>query len=149
MGQINRYLRRVIRWVVVRCLGQRLRPLRLLCSMIFASLLLSGCVHYDVGVHFDHPNHGEIVQHIKLGERLWSFSGESATEWLNSIERRAQELQGKTRRSNQEITVTIPSTMGLNWKRSSTNFLTQMGRKIQRVLPVQQLNCLLSTLSLV
>jgi len=103
--------------------------MRLLCSIIFASLLLSGCVHYDVGVHFDHPNHGEIVQHIKLGEQLWSFSGESATEWLNSIERRARELQGKTRRSNQEITVTIPFNNGAELEAKLNQFFNPDGKK--------------------
>ncbi len=78
-----------------------------------ASLLLSGCVEYDVGVTFNNPHRGEIVQHIKLGERLTSFSGDSAQEWLTSIERRVRQLQGKTKRvSNEEITVTIPFNNG-------------------------------------
>ena len=63
-------------------------------------------------MNFDSPNHGEIVQHIKLGERLTSFSSDSVQEWLNSIERRVHQLQGKTKRSNQEMTVTIPFNNG-------------------------------------
>jgi hypothetical protein len=86
---------------------------RFVWLIVFASLLLSGCVNYDVGVNFDSPNHGIIAQHIKLGERLVSFSGDSASEWLNSIERRARKLQGKTlRMSNEEIAVTIPFNNG-------------------------------------
>jgi len=69
---------------------------------------------------------GEIVQHIKLGERLMSFSGDSAQEWLNSIERRTQQLQGKTKRSQTKLLSQFPSTMVLNWKRNSTNFSTQL-----------------------
>ena len=90
-----------------------LAQVRLFSVVLLASLLLSGCVQYQVGVNFTHPNRGEIVQHIKLGERLISFSGESASDWLSSIERRARLLQGKVKRlSNEEIAVTIPFNNG-------------------------------------
>jgi Protein of unknown function (DUF3153) len=88
-------------------------PKPILWLVLLASLLLSGCVQYDVGVNFDNSNHGELVQHIKLGERLTSFSGDYVYEWLNSIERRARKLEGKTRRiSPEEIIVTIPFSNG-------------------------------------
>jgi hypothetical protein len=89
------------------------RQSKLLWVTILMAFLLSGCVEYDVGVKFDHPNSGELVQHIRLGERLTSFSGESVYEWLNSIERRTRKLEGKTRRiSKEEIIVTIPFSNG-------------------------------------
>ncbi|OUL23614.1 hypothetical protein BV378_20910 [Nostoc sp. RF31YmG] len=88
-------------------------PKPILWMVLLASLLLSGCVQYDVGVNFDNSNHGELVQHIKLGERLTSFSGDYVYEWLNSIERRARKLEGKTRRiSPEEIIVTVPFSNG-------------------------------------
>lgn len=87
--------------------------LRFICLMLIATLLLSGCVDYDVGVSFDNSNSGELVQHIKLGERLTSFSGEPVYEWLNSVERRARQEEGKVRRpSKEEVIVTIPFTNG-------------------------------------
>lgn len=93
-------------------------------------MLLSGCVKYDLGVNFDNPNRGEIVQHIKLGERLTSFSGDSAQEWLNSIERRARQLQGKTKRlSNQEITVRIPFNNGAELEKKFNEFFNPVERK--------------------
>ena len=52
------------------------------CLVLLVSLLLSGCVQYDVGVNFSNQNHGELVQHIKLGQRLTSFSGDSVYEWF-------------------------------------------------------------------
>ncbi|MBW4668311.1 MAG: DUF3153 domain-containing protein [Cyanomargarita calcarea GSE-NOS-MK-12-04C] len=86
---------------------------RLLLVVLVASLLLSGCVEYDVGLNFDNPNRGELVQHIRLGERLTSFSGESVYDWLNSIERRARKLEGKAQRiSKEEVIVTIPFSSG-------------------------------------
>lgn len=102
----------VIRGISGRCLRQGLSAMRLVGIVLVVSLL-SGCVRYDVGVNFDNPHRGEIVQHIKLGERLTSFSGDSAQEWLNSIERRTRQLEGKVKRlSNEEIAVTIPFNNG-------------------------------------
>ncbi|MBN3926128.1 DUF3153 domain-containing protein [Nostoc sp. NMS4] len=93
----------------------RVFPMRnpILWLVLLTSLLLTGCVKYDVGLNFDNSNSGELVQHIKLGERLTSFSGDSVYEWLNSIERRARQLEGKAQRvSQEEIIVTIPFSNG-------------------------------------
>jgi hypothetical protein len=94
-----------IRRVVVR--------LRVVWVLLLASLILSGCVKYDLGVNLEGPHHGMIVQHIKLGEQLTNFSNSQAQEWLESIEGRAKQLQGKTKRlSDEEIVVTIPFSNG-------------------------------------
>lgn len=88
-------------------------PKPILSLVLLISLLLSGCVQYDMGVNFDHSNSGELVQHIKLGERLTSFNSDYVYEWLNSIERRARKMEGKIRRlSKEEIIVTIPFSNG-------------------------------------
>ncbi|WP_225896370.1 DUF3153 domain-containing protein [Amazonocrinis nigriterrae] len=88
-------------------------PQPILWLVLLTSLLLSGCVQYDVGVNFGNSNSGELVQHIKLEERLTSFSGDYVYEWLNSIERRARKLEGKAKRvSKEELIVTIPFSNG-------------------------------------
>ncbi|MBE9094458.1 DUF3153 domain-containing protein [Tychonema sp. LEGE 07203] len=75
--------------------------------------LVTGCVKYDVGVNFDSQTHGKIVQHIKLGERLTSFSSETVEKWLKSVEQRVRLLNGKTKRlSETEVMVTIPFNNG-------------------------------------
>ena len=82
----------------------------LLCCLLF---LLTGCVHYDVGINFDNQHHGVIVQHIKLGEQLTTLSEKDAQKWLNSIAKRTQKLQGKVKSvSPQEIIVTVPFNNG-------------------------------------
>jgi Protein of unknown function (DUF3153) len=96
-----------------RMMKMIIRRTRVVWLILLASLLLSGCVKYDVGVNFDHANSGELVQHIRLGEKLTSFSGDSVYEWLNSIERRARRLEGKARRiSQEELVVSIPFSNG-------------------------------------
>ena len=76
-----------------------------LVAIVLSTLLLSGCVRYDLGVHFDSPNRGAIVQQIRLDERLTS----TGQTWLNDVEKRVRKVQGKTRRvSDQEVWVTIP-----------------------------------------
>ncbi|MGH8002383.1 MAG: DUF3153 domain-containing protein [Brasilonema sp.] len=79
------------------------------CLLIF----LTGCVRYDVGINFDDQHQGEIVQHIKLGQQLTALSQAEANNWLESVERRARQLQGKSQHiSPQEIVVTIPFNNG-------------------------------------
>ena len=79
--------------------------------MLLASLLLSGCVRYDVGVRFDSPNRGEFTQHIQLEERLQRFSGSTAQQWLTLIEQRSQQLGGRIDRlPDNDLLVTIPFT---------------------------------------
>jgi Protein of unknown function (DUF3153) len=83
--------------------------LRVFLVAILAVVLLSGCVQYDLGVNWEGAHRGKFVQHIKLEERLTNFSNSQVQDWLQSIERRAKQLDGKTKRiSNQEIVVTIP-----------------------------------------
>lgn len=119
---------------LIRVIRGIFRQSRLLWIILVASLLLSGCVRYDVGVTFDNPHRGEIVQHIKLGERLTSFSGDSAQEWLNSIERRTRQLQGKTKRlSNEEITVTIPFNNGAELEAKFNEFFNPIDKKSEAV----------------
>ena len=82
---------------------------RLVWVLLLASLMLSGCVKSEVGVNFESPNRGAIVQHIRLDERLTSFGSGTAKTWLDNIEKRVRRVEGNTRRlSNQEILVTIP-----------------------------------------
>lgn len=64
-------------WQLIRKIVVRLRVLWVL---LLASLLLSGCVKYDVGINFQGQHHGAIVQQIKLGEQLTSFSNSQAQE---------------------------------------------------------------------
>ena len=104
--------------------------MRLLGVLLLASVLLSGCVQYQVGINFDNPNQGEIVQHIKLGERLTSFSSDSVAAWLDSIERRARQLQGKAKRlSNKEVTVTIPFNNGAELAEKFNAFFNPTGKQ--------------------
>ncbi|MEH2068445.1 MAG: DUF3153 domain-containing protein [Nostoc sp.] len=116
----------------------RVFPMRnpILWLVLLTSLLLSGCVKYDVGVNFNNANSGELVQHIKLGEQLTSFSGDSVYEWLNSIERRARKLEGKAQRvSQEEIIVTIPFSNGRELQEKFNEFFNS--RANQPAEPVQ------------
>jgi hypothetical protein len=98
---------------MVSWLGRGFVRMRFLLVLLLASLLLSGCVQYDVGMRFENANRGELVQHVRLEKRLTSFGGDSVYEWLNSIERRARALEGKVRRvSPEEVLVTIPFSNG-------------------------------------
>ena len=79
--------------------------------MLLFSLLLSGCVRYDVGVQFDSANRGEFVQHIQIEERLKQLSGGTAQQWLALIKERTQVLGGRVEQlPDDDLLVTIPFT---------------------------------------
>ena len=102
----------------------------ILWLVVLTSLLLTGCVEYDAGVNFNHSNSGEIVQHIKLGERLTSFSADSVSDWLSSIERRANQLEGKSRRiSASEIIVKIPFSNAQELQEKFNDFFNSRGNE--------------------
>jgi len=80
-----------------------------LLVLLVASLLLSGCVDSDLGIRFDSPNRGEIVQHIQLGDTFTRLSGTTAQQWFNAIEQRSRALGGQTKRlPDQSLVVTLP-----------------------------------------
>jgi hypothetical protein len=96
---------------------------RVVWIALIAVFALSGCVNYEVGLNFDSPTRGAIVQHIRLDERLTSVSSGTAQAWLNNIEQRARQVQGKTRRlSGKEISVTIPFTTGQELEKKFNTF---------------------------
>ncbi|MBD2039423.1 DUF3153 domain-containing protein [Microcoleus sp. FACHB-672] len=106
---------------------------RLLWVIFLASLLLSGCVEYDVGVNFESQTHGEIVQHIQLGEQLRSFSSLTVQQWLDSVKRRTQQLGGKTQRiSEREMLVTIPFNNGAELEKKFNQFFNLVDSKKSR-----------------
>lgn len=111
-------------------IGRQLRRFRVVWMMLLASLLLSGCVQYDAGINFEGPNRGEIVQHIKLGDRLSSLSGASAQQWLETVEQRTRRLGGKIRRtSNQEVTAIIPFSSGADLNAKFNEFVNPSSKK--------------------
>ncbi len=98
-------------------------------------ICLSGCVRYDVGINFDQANKGSIIQHIKLGDQLTSFSKSEANAWLKSIEERAFKLQGQTKKiSDQEIVVSIPFINGKDLVSKFNTFFnpSDLGKKNQK-----------------
>ncbi|NEP11393.1 MAG: DUF3153 domain-containing protein [Symploca sp. SIO2C1] len=122
-------------------LGKILGRLRILSVIILIPLLLSGCVKYDVGINFAGQHHGEIVQHIKLGERLTNFSNSQTTEWLKSIERRARKLRGRTKHvGDQEIIVTIPFNNGAELSSKFNQFFNPIEKKGYRSKAVESID---------
>jgi len=91
--------------------------------VIFASLLLSGCVKYDLGVNFNSTNNGELVQHIQLSEKITIFSSDYLSQWLKTLENRARTLAGSIERvSPVEIVVKIPFTSAKELQEKFTGF---------------------------
>lgn len=109
------------------------------CVILLAiSLVTTGCVNYDVGIQFDSPNRGAIVQRIQLDDRLSTFTSGTAQTWLANIDQRVKRLQGKTRRlSNQEVLATIPFSNGQELeKKFNQYFSAELAAKIRSKKPL-------------
>lgn len=82
--------------------------LRLLWIILLASLCLSGCVRYDVGIRFADANHGEIKQYIRLEQQ--SGMGDTLLQtWVKAMEQNVLNLGGQVNHpSQQEWLIQIP-----------------------------------------
>ncbi|MEI6443804.1 MAG: DUF3153 domain-containing protein [Nostocales cyanobacterium ELA583] len=99
----------------------KIKPIVLM--VILSSLLLSGCVKYDLGVNFNSTNNGELVQHIQLSEKITIFSSDYLSQWLKTLENRARTLAGSIERvSPVEIIVKIPFTSAKELQEKFTGF---------------------------
>ncbi|MBS3026712.1 MAG: DUF3153 domain-containing protein [Dolichospermum sp. DET50] len=91
--------------------------------VMLSSLLLSGCMKYDLGVNFNSTNNGELVQHIQLSEKITIFSSDYLSQWLKTLENRARTLAGSIERvSPTEILVKIPFTSAKELQEKFTGF---------------------------
>ena len=91
--------------------------------LVLASLFLSGCAHYDVGIQFDSQTQGVIVQHVLLGERLATSSGPSVQQWLTQLEQQARQLGAQVRHpSERELAIILPFNNGTDLSRKFNNF---------------------------
>jgi Protein of unknown function (DUF3153) len=108
--------------IIARWMGNIYRQLRTICCVLAIAVMLSGCVEYRTGLHFQSLNYGEVVQQIRLGEQLTSFSQEAVQNWIETIEQRTQQLSGKVERlEDNTLKVTIP----FNNARDLTNKLNR------------------------
>lgn len=72
------------------------------------ALCLSGCIESETGIRYRSQTQGEIVQHLRLSDRL-DPTDPTAQQWLQVLEQRSRSLGGRAVRSSpQELQVTIP-----------------------------------------
>ena len=82
----------------------------LVCCLVIG---LTGCVRYDVGLNFNSPYSGNIVQHIKVAQQLASLDNSGIRKWFDNIESQARHFKGKIKKINsEELLVTIPFSNG-------------------------------------
>lgn len=93
----------------IRPLTRLLVRWRLLWVILVSSLLLSGCVKYDVGIQFSDANHGEIAQYIRFDEQVTGVGDSVLRTWLNTLEYNAKKAGGRIQHpSEQEWLIKIP-----------------------------------------
>ena len=106
--------------------------LRFVLTCLVCVFFLGGCVDYDVEIAFDHQHHGEIHQHLRLGDEFTNFNQQEARKWLRSVEKRAKSLHGSVKRiSKQELDVKIPFNNGGDMVTKFNEFFNPEGQNIQ------------------
>jgi Protein of unknown function (DUF3153) len=87
-----------------------------LAVLVIVAVGLSGCVDGQVGITFDSPHSGQVVQHIKLDTPL-------AQSWLQDLEQRAQASGGQVvRKSAQALDIVLPFTNAADLERRFNGF---------------------------
>lgn len=82
------------------------RLLPLLCLLL--TVALSGCVQAETTIRFQGQTAGELIQHIKLNDRLSALNRPAAQQWFQQLSQRGKQLGGKVRRDRNEWWLTLP-----------------------------------------
>lgn len=77
-------------------------------ALVLLALLLPGCVQYDLTLHFDHQNHGQIIQTIDLSQPSAPLASPTLSPWLADLSDRTQHLGGQLRHSPEQVTLAVP-----------------------------------------
>ncbi len=76
-----------------------------LVGAIGCCVLMTGCVDYQLGVHFDSPNQGQFTQRIRLD----NYTNPTAQAFLQQVRQQTRSIQGSFQSiSPQESLITVP-----------------------------------------
>ena len=93
--------------------GGRRRRRWLGAVLAIMAIALAGCVDYETTLRFWDANHGEIVQRVRLDDRVGALGDVAAAPWLDGLRERTQRLGGAVRsRSARELDLSIPVANG-------------------------------------
>jgi len=102
--------------------------LRTSCLLFFLAISLSGCIDYDLAIHYRSPNQGEFVQHIQLSERLKTFNSEMQQRWIEAIEQTTKKLGGRLQRDPDGLVAAIPFTSSADLEKKFNQFYKSLGQ---------------------
>jgi hypothetical protein len=85
-----------------KALTDRLIPLM---GLLLCCFFLTGCVDYQLGIHFDSPNSGQFTQRIRLD----NYTNPTAQAFLQQVRQQTRSVQGSIQAiSKSESLVTVP-----------------------------------------
>ena len=74
-------------------------------GLLGCCVLLTGCVDYQLGIHFDSPNQGQFTQRIRLD----NYTNPTAQAFLQNVRQQSRSVHGSFQSlSPQESLITIP-----------------------------------------
>ncbi|MBM0743589.1 DUF3153 domain-containing protein [Phormidium sp. CLA17] len=101
--------------------------IRASCLPLLLSISLSGCIDYDMAIHYRSPNQGEFVQHIQ-SDRLQTLTSELQQHWIKAIEQTTQKLGGRLQRDPNGLEVVIPFSSSADLEKKFNQFYNGLGQ---------------------
>lgn len=77
-------------------------------ALLLVVMLSSSCLRYDLGIQFDHANHGQIVQQVQVNPRTAALAGPTLSAWLEDRDRQVRQLGGRAQRRGETVTFLLP-----------------------------------------
>lgn len=88
-------------------------------------LLMTGCVHYRLGIAFDWLGHGSIEQILQIDPALSQAGGKQMQDFTKQLSLRTEELGGRVLWLNDELHLVIPFTSSEELSQKINQFLGQ------------------------
>jgi Protein of unknown function (DUF3153) len=102
---VRQGFQQIYQWIdrqLISCLTTRWVAL---VGVIGCCVLMTGCVDYQLGVHFDSPNQGQFTQRIRLD----NYTNPTAQAFLQQVRQQTRSVQGSFQAiSQQESLITVP-----------------------------------------
>ncbi|PSN11237.1 hypothetical protein C7271_24880 [filamentous cyanobacterium CCP5] len=76
--------------------------------ILVVGFVSTGCLRYDLGLQFDHADHGQLVQQIRVSPRAAALAAPALEGWLDNLSVRVRHLGGQVRHQGETTTLILP-----------------------------------------
>lgn len=88
--------------------SQFIRLVSRVLLILAVGMFSAGCLRYDLGLQFDHADHGQFVQQIQVNQRAAALAEPTLAAWLDRLSHQVQRLGGRVHHQGATTTLTLP-----------------------------------------